>query len=85
MLDSGEFQFSPSDEEQIRTIDRSKKIVFLVGMDDLGMGINPASDYWKEFVSSVVSSTGEAFEYIKKICLKHNWNFIFKPQPGNDA
>lgn len=85
MLDSGEFQFSPSDEEQIRSIDRSKKIVFLVGMDDLGMGINPVSDYWKEFVSSVVSSTGEAFEYIKKICLKHNWNFIFKPHPGNDA
>lgn len=49
------------------------------------MGINPVSDYWKEFVSSVVSSTGEAFEYIKKICLKHNWNFIFKPHPGNDA
>lgn len=84
-LDSGFFQFNPTDEEKFRSIDKKRNTIFLVGMDDVGMGINSESEYWKEFVSSTVSSTRDAFGYIKRICLKHNWNFIFKPHPGNDS
>lgn len=84
-LDSGFFEFNCIDEEKIRLIDGSRNTILLVGMDDWGMGINSESRYWKEFVSSAVSSTKEAYECIKRVCLKHNWNFIFKPHPGNDS
>lgn len=83
-LDSRIFKYTVWDEEKLKEIDATKKTVFLVGMDDFGMGINPKTAYWNEYVSSVVSSTMEAYEYVKEICVRHNWNFIFKPHPGKN-
>lgn len=80
--DSLLFKYNLEDEKKIVAIDHKKKTVFLVGMGDFQMRINSESDYWKKYVSSVVFSTEDAFEYIKNICAKHNWNFIFKPHPG---
>lgn len=83
-LDSNTFSVNLEDEEKFCLIDDSKKTVFLVGMDDYGMAINPDSAYWKEYISSAVSSTKEAYEICKKICKKYHWNFIFKPHPNSE-
>lgn len=81
-IDTRKFRENREDETNLQRIDKGKKSVFLVGMDDYGMGINPKSDYWKKYVSSIFSSTWEAALYIDKICRNNGWNFIFKPHPS---
>lgn len=83
-LDTNAFSVNIEDEKKFSSIDGRKKTVFLVGMDDYGMAINPNSAYWKEYISSAVSSTREAYEICKKICKKYHWNFIFKPHPNSE-
>lgn len=83
-LDTNTFFVNLEDEEKFRSIDGRKKTVFLIGMDDYGMAINPDSAYWKEYISSAVSSTKEAYEICKEICKKYHWNFIFKPHPNSE-
>lgn len=80
--DTGKFRVIEEDEINLRKIDRQKKIVFFVGMGDYSMGINPHSEYWGKYVSSVFLSTKEAVLYVAEICKKNNWNFIFKPHPN---
>lgn len=81
-IDTGKFRETEEDERKILTLDSRKKTIFFVGMDDYGMGINPQSEYWKQFVCSVFSSTLEAVSFVAEICKKKNWNFIFKPHPN---
>lgn len=80
-LDTGNLVESEAEEEILDSIDENKKTIFLVGMDDYNMAMNPASDYWKRYVSSVVDSTQQAFELLEKECIKNNWNLIYKPHP----
>lgn len=51
-------------------------------MGDSSMGINPESDYWKQYVSSFFSSTQEAVSFVAEICRRNEWNFVFKPHPS---
>lgn len=81
-IDTGKFRKNKEDERNLKRLDEEKKTVFLVGMDDYGMGINPKSDYWKKYVSAIFNSTQEAAWYINDICHRNNWNFIFKPHPN---
>lgn len=83
-LDTSNFTESEVEEEILDSIDDNIKTIFLVGMDDYNMAMNPASDYWRRYVSSVVDSTQQAFELLEKECIKNNWNLIYKPHPCRD-
>lgn len=80
--DTGKFRRIEEDEINLQRIDKRKKTVFFVGMGDYSMGINPHSDYWKQYVSSIFPSTKEAVFFVAKICEKNDWNFIYKPHPN---
>lgn len=80
-LDTGIFADSKAEEEILNSIDETKKTIFLVGMDDYNMAMNPASDYWKQYVSNVVDSTQQVFELLEKECIVNGWNLIYKPHP----
>ena len=82
-LDTRFFKTTKQDEEQLSRLDKSKKTVFLVGMDEAGMSINSNSEYWNEYVSGTYSSMDEALNHIFDICKKKNLNMIYKPHPGN--
>ncbi len=81
-IDTGVFRESEEDERNLSRIDKQKKTIFFVGMDDYGMGMNPQADYWKKYVSSNFKSTLDAVLFVAKICEKNGWNFIFKPHPN---
>ncbi len=83
-LDTGNFEGFETEEELLDSIDLTKKTIFLVGMDDFNMSINPSSDYWKNYVSHVVDSTQHAFELLDAECSKNNWNLVYKPHPCRD-
>lgn len=80
--DTGKFRNIKEDDINLGRIHKGKKTVFFVGMDDYGIGINPQSDYWGKYVSSLFSSTQEALLFIAKICKKNDWNIVFKPHPN---
>lgn len=82
-LDTQNFNDTEADNNALLKINKQKKKIFLVGMDDCGMKMNPKSDYWKSYVSNVVESTEEAFFLLMELCKKNGWNLIFKPHPKN--
>ncbi|MCM1174213.1 MAG: hypothetical protein NC341_04090 [Blautia sp.] len=81
-MDTVKFRNNSEDEINLQRVDKRKKTVFFVGMGDYSMGINPQSDYWKQYVSSIFSSTKDAVLYVAEICKKNDWNFVFKPHPN---
>lgn len=81
-LDHGKFRTNDLDEKNFSLIDKKNKTVFFVGMDDYGMGMDPLSKYWTEYISAYFHSTFDAVLYIAKICERNQWNFVFKPHPG---
>ena len=81
-IDTGKFRKNGEDERALARINQQKKTVFFVGMGDSSMGINPESDYWKQYVSSFFSSTQEAVSFVAEICRRNEWNFVFKPHPS---
>ncbi len=84
-LDTRVFVETAEDNAALAGVDKTKKTVFLVGMDDHGMEMNPDCEYWKTYISGVVRSTEEALLALAAVCEKRNWNLIFKPHPGNPA
>lgn len=81
-IDSGKFRKNEDDERNLKRINKKQKIIFFVGMDDYGIGINPQSRYWEQYISSVFSSTLEAVSFLSEVSKKNNWNLIFKPHPN---
>lgn len=69
------------DYQQLFKLKQECKTVFLIGMDDYGMNMNPYDDYWKTNISSLFKSTKEAVMLLWEVCHKNGWNFIFKPHP----
>ena len=84
-LDTRTFSNTEADNTALLEMKKEKKTVFLVGMDDCGMKMNPKNIYWKKYISSVVESTEEALFLLVKLCRKNNWNLIFKPHPKNSV
>lgn len=82
-LDTRTFTETEKDYAALSRIDKTKKTVFLVGMDDCGMKMNPEDVYWKTYISNVVSSSEEALRLLAGLCKKNNWNLVYKPHPGN--
>lgn len=81
-LDNGKFRINDLDERNLSHMDRHKKTVFFVGMSDDGIGTNPQSEYWYDYVSAYFQSTLDAVLYVAEICEHNQWNFIFKPHPS---
>lgn len=81
-LDTREFRKNDLDEKKLLQIDKTRKTIFFVGMDDFGMGMNPQSEYWSKYISAYFRSTLEAVLYVSKICENNQWNIIFKPHPS---
>lgn len=79
--DTGVFHNTAIDDERLSKLDPDRKTVFVAGMDDEGMGMNPESDYWYHYVSHCFPSSKEMLAYIYDICRKNDWNLIFKPHP----
>lgn len=85
-LDNGVFRTNDLDENNLSQIDKSKKTIFFVGMDDSGnnrIATNPLSEYWTKYISACFQSTFDAVLYVAKICERNQWNFIFKPHPSS--
>lgn len=82
-LDTRTFIDTEKDYTALLRIDKTKKTVFFVGMDDCGMKMNSKDVYWKTYVSNIVSSSEEALGLLVGLCKKNNWNLVFKPHPGN--
>lgn len=82
-LDTRIFVETEEDNAALQKVDRNKKTMFFVGMDDHNMQMNPASGYWKKYISDVVQSTEQALFLLADVCRKNGWNFIFKPHPSN--
>lgn len=82
-IDTGKFKESIEDEKSLQGVDKGKKTVFFVGMDDSGMGMNPLSSYWKIYISSIFPSTSEALLFVAEICRNNGWNLVFKPHPSS--
>lgn len=79
--DTGIFHNTSVDDERLSKLDPDKKTVFVAGMDDEGMGMNPESDYWYHYVSHCFHSSKEMLAFIYDMCRRNDWNLIFKPHP----
>lgn len=73
-----------TDDESLSKLNPDKKTVFVAGMDDAGMKMNPKSDYWYHYVSHCFQSTKEMLIFIYDICRRNDWNLIFKPHPRHN-
>lgn len=82
-VDSRDFVLSETDEIQLKKLDKTKKTVFVVGMNESGNSTVNGSDYWKKVLSSTFDSMREALEECISICRKNGWNLIFKPHPDD--
>lgn len=82
-IDTRIFVETEEDENALSHIRRGQKTVFLVGMDDYGMQMNPNSWYWDRYISSNVKSSEDALEKLMSICKRNKWNLVYKPHPGN--
>ncbi len=82
-LDTRVFRKTEADEKELKKIDSPKKTIFLIGMDEAGMGMNHQDSYWKRYISNVYESVQEVLIDLIKICDSNNLNLIFKPHPGN--
>ncbi|MCM1106135.1 MAG: hypothetical protein NC355_04240 [Blautia sp.] len=79
--DTGIFHKTMTDDEHLAKLDTDRKTVFVAGMDDEGMGMNPESDYWYQYVSHCFQSSKEMLAFLYDICRRNDWNLIFKPHP----
>lgn len=82
-LDTRIFHETTEDKESVQKLKKGHKTVFLVGMDDYGMQMNPKNEYWKRYISSNVESTEDALRQLMPVCRKKEWNLFFKPHPDN--
>lgn len=79
--DTGIFHNTTADDERLSKLNPDKKTVFVAGMDDEGMKMNPASDYWYHYVSHCFQASKQMAAFIYDICRRNDWNLIFKPHP----
>lgn len=86
-LDSGlnTFRESEEDHHSLQKLDKGKKTVFLVGMGEKQMFLNPDSELWRNCISNAYSATREILKDLIYICERHDWNLIFKPHPEEDS
>ena len=80
-IDTGIFKITDNDKTQLKKLIPNTKTVFFVGMGDIEMGMNPYNKYWKRYISNIVFSQQDIFVFIRNLCIKNNWNYIYKPHP----
>ncbi|MCF0126151.1 MAG: hypothetical protein HUJ68_10445 [Clostridia bacterium] len=81
-IDSIKFKNNEIEQDQLDRITKNKKIVFFVGMDDNGLGFNPNAPLWDRYVSNLFKSSSDAAYFLKEICDKNDWTFIYKAHPN---
>lgn len=81
-LDTSIFYETRLDNLELEKLDSSKKTVFLIGMGETSMEINPYSEYWKRYVSDIYFSVNDVLEDLIRFCSDNDLNLIFKPHPG---
>lgn len=82
-IDTRSFNVTEKDEKSLKMRNPAWKTIFLVGMDEKGMGMNPKSEYWKEYISPAYESMEQVLNDLIEISRKQHFNLIYKPHPGN--
>ena len=80
-LDSGAYRTTVQDEMELVRIDKSRKTVLLVGMNEKDNAANKETGYWNKYISYVYSSMKDMVDHLVSICRKNNFNLVFKPHP----
>lgn len=60
---------------------KNKPIIFYAGQNDFESGLYPHDSHSKKFHSPSFSSSEEAMRFLSLLCIKNNWNLIYKPHP----
>lgn len=58
-----------------------RSTVVYIGQNDYEAGICPYSEKTRKDHSPMFESTLDALEYLALICIKNDWNLVFKPHP----
>ena len=84
-LDSMQSVVDADDENKLKRIKNDRRKVLLIGMCDDDICYNDSEDsYYRRHISSVVKGSIDAFFLLKEICVKNEWNLIFKPHPADE-
>lgn len=78
-------RLQPFDENEmeLRKLKKDRPIITFLGDDDFGMCLVPSSRRSKENFSPIFESGLEEAVYIARLAQKNNWNFVYKPHPGD--
>lgn len=58
-----------------------RQTIVYIGQNDYEAGICPYSKKTRRDHSPIFEDTLEALEYLALMCIKNNWNLVFKPHP----
>lgn len=64
-----------------KTIKKNRPIIFYAGQNDFSSGLQPYNEDSEKYHSPMFKSSMEAAAYLEQICIKNDWNFIYKPHP----
>ena len=83
-IDSGNYYFKvvDADRRQLEKLVENRKTVFFIGMGE-DYSLNTETDFWRKHYLPAISSNEDALERLRLICMKNNWNLMFKPHPGS--
>lgn len=84
-LDTGIFIENSSDEEAISRLDNAKKCVFFPASGDRRPFYNTKTSFWRNAMSPVFESSGEALLFLAELCKKNDWQLIYKQHPPYES
>lgn len=58
-----------------------RKTILYLGQNDYESGLQPYTKASRRYHSPIFKSSIEALEYLNLLCIKNNYNLIFKPHP----
>ncbi len=83
-IDTGIFNKTPGDIQELKKIDPTKKTVFLIGSNSEDT-VNPDTVFYEKNVSSIFRRTDEIICELNRICKSKGYNFVYKPHPGTST
>ena len=66
----------------LKNYDKNRKTVIFWGQNDEESGIQPYTKNSKRSHSRFFDTSLSAAVYVRTICIRNNWNFIYKPHPS---
>lgn len=70
-------------EYVLKSIDKTKPIIFYAGQNDIDSNMVPYTPETKKYHSPIFHTSIEAGIYLAELCKKNGWNFVYKPHPMN--